>query len=147
MSRGVKNIRSLHNPVSLSGVGGLAVVRGLAYMATGTELLPLNGYNNAPSLPGIGVAVVGAVWLAAGLFVWAGMAIRRLFTYSIAFMTGLYCTWVVIHTIDLFTAPDWDSILALSVYALMVPVLITLAGIEVAPPAEPSTGEVDKWTR
>lgn len=122
------------------------MVRGLAYMATGTELLPLNGYNNAPSLPGIGVAIVGAVWLAAGLFVWAGMAVRRLFTYSIAFMTGLYCTWVVIHTIDLFTAPDWDSILALSVYALMVPVLITLASIEVSPPAEPSIGEVDKWT-
>lgn len=128
-------------------MAGLAVVRGLAYVATGTELLPLNGYNNAPSLPGVGVTIVGTVWLAAGLFVWAGMAVRRLFTYSIAFMTGLYCTWVVIHTIDLFTAPDWDSILALSVYALMVPVLITLAGIEVAPPAEPSTGEVDKWTR
>lgn len=147
MSRGVKNIRSLHNPVSLAGVGGLAVVRGLAYMATGTGLLQLNGYNNAPSLPGIGVAVVGLVWLASGLFVWAGMAVRSLFTYSIALMTGLYCTWVVIHTIDLFTAPDWDSILGLSVYALMVPVLITLAGIEVAPPAEPSTGEGDTWTR
>lgn len=147
MSCDVKNIRSLHNPVSLAGVGGLAVVRGLAYIATGTAVFPLNGYNNAPSLPGIGVAVVGVVWLFAGVFLWAGMVVRRAFTFSVAFMTGLYCTWVVLHAIDLFTAPDWDSILTLSVYALMIPVLITLAGNEVAPPAEPSTGEVDKWTR
>lgn len=142
MSRAVKNSRSLHNPLSLSGVGGLAVVRGLAFIATGTGMLPLNGYNNAPTLPGGGIAIIGLVWVLAGVFMWVGMAVRRLFTAAAALMVGMYATWVVVHTIDLFTAPDWDSILGLSVYALMVPVTVTLAAIEVAPPAEPSTGEV-----
>jgi len=142
MSRAVSNIRSLHNPLSLSGVGGLAVVRGLAFVSTGTEVLPLNGYNNAPTLPGVGIVLMGAVWILAGVFMWVGMAVRRLFIAAAALMVGMYATWVVVHTIDLFTAPDWDSILGLSVYALMVPVTVTLAAIEVAPPAEPSTGEV-----
>ena len=142
MSRAVSNIRSLHNPLSLSGVGGLAVVRGLAFISTGTEVLPLNGYNNVPTLPGGGIVLMGAVWLLAGVFMWVGMAVRRLFTAAAALMVGMYATWVVVHTVDLFTAPDWDSILGLSVYALMIPVTVTLAAIEVAPPAEPSTGEV-----
>lgn len=142
MSRAVSNIRSLHNPFSLSGVGGLAVVRGLAFISTGTGVLPLNGYNNAPTLPGVGIALIGMVWILAGVFMWVGMIVRRLFTAAAALMVGMYATWVVVHTVDLFTDPDWDSILGLSVYALMVPVTVTLAAIEVAPPAEPSTGGV-----
>ncbi len=142
MARPISNIRSLHNPLSLSGVGGLAVVRGLAFISTGTGVLPLNGYNNAPALPGVGIALMGAVWVLAGVFMWVSLAVRRLFIVASALMVGMYATWVVVHTIDLFTAPDWDSILGLSIYALMVPVTVTLAAIEVAPPAEPSTGEV-----
>lgn len=141
MNRGGKNIRALHNPVSLSGVGGLAVVRGIAYIATGTDVMPLNGYNNAPSLPGLGVAMVGALWVGVGVFFWAGMMVRRLFTASVALMVGMYATWVVLHAVDLFTTPDWDSIVGLAVYTFMVPVTITLASIEIAPPVEPSTGE------
>jgi hypothetical protein len=144
MRRVVRNVRALHNPVSLSGVGGLAVVRGIAFIATGTEFLPLNGYNNAPSVPGTGIVIVGLVWLFVGAFMWVGMVWRRVFTLSVALMVGMYATWVVLHAVDLFTAPDWDSILALAVYALMVPVTITLAAIEVAPPAEPSTTEVKR---
>lgn len=143
MSRVGKNIGALHNPVSLSGVGGLAVVRGLAFIAVGTDVMPLNGYDNAPSLPGLGVAMVGALWVAVGVFLWAGMVARRLFTASVALMVGMYATWVVLHAVDLFVTPDWGSIIDLAVYALMVPVTITLAAIEVAPPATPSTGEVD----
>ena len=142
MRRITSNVRALHNPVSLSGVGGLAVVRGLAFISTGTGLLPLNGYSNAPSLPGLGVVAVGTLWVAAGVFLWAGMALRRMFITAAALMVGMYATWVVVHAVDLFTAPDWDSILGLAVYAFMVPVTITLAAIEIAPPAEPSTGEV-----
>lgn len=144
MRRVVRNLSTLHNPVSLSGIGGLAVVRGIAFIATGTEVLPLNGYNNAPSLPGLGVVAVGALWVAAGVFLWGGMVWRRVFTLSVALMVGMYATWVVLHAVDLFTSPDWDSILGLAVYTLMVPVTITLAAIEVAPPGEPSTTEVKR---
>lgn len=141
MRRIVRNVRALHNPVSLSGVGGLAVVRGIAYIATGTDTLPLNGYGNTPSMPALGLTVLGIVWLCSGLFLWAGMAIRRFFTVSVAFMVAMYSTWVVIHAVDLFTSPDWDSIVGLAVYLLLVPVTITLAAIELAPPGEPSTQE------
>lgn len=140
MNRVLKNVLSWHNPVSLFGIGGLAVVRGVGLMAIGTETMTLGGYNNAPSLPGVGVALMGAVWLGIGLFMWTGMAVRRLFITAVALMVGMYATWVVVHAIDLFTAPDWDSVTALAFYALMVPVTITLAAIEVAPPAEPSEG-------
>lgn len=117
-------------------------MRGAAFIATGTGLLPLSGYNNAPSLPGLGIVVAGALWASVGVFLWVGMAVRRMFITSVALMVGMYATWVVVHAVDLFTAPDWDSIVGLAVYALMVPVTITLAAIEVAPPTEPSTGEV-----
>ena len=141
MHRVVRNVRALHNPVSLSGLGGLAVVRGIAYLATGTGTLPLQGYEGTPSMPALGLTLIGIVWLCSGLFLWAGMAIRRFFTVSVAFMVGMYSTWVVIHAVDLFTSPDWDSIVGLAVYLLLVPVTITLAAIELAPPAEPSTQE------
>lgn len=123
-------------------MGGLAVVRGVAFIATGTEVLPLNGYNNAPSVPGVGIILVGLVWLFVGVFMWVGMVWRRMFTLAVALMVGMYSTWAVVHAVDLFTAPDWDSVVGLAVYTLMVPVTITLAAIELAPPAEPSTGEV-----
>ena len=142
MRRIVRNVRALHNPVSLSGVGGLAVVRGIAYIATGTDTLPLNGYGNTPNMHALGLTLIGIVWLCSGLFLWAGMAIRRLFIVAVAFMVGMYSTWVVIHAVDLFTSPDWDSIVGLAVYLLLVPVTITLAAIELAPPGEPSTQEV-----
>lgn len=142
MHRAARNLCALHNPVSLSGVGGLAVVRGVAFIATGTEVLPLNGYNNAPSVPGVGIILVGLVWLFVGVFMWVGMVWRRMFTLAVALMVGMYATWAVVHAVDLFTAPDWDSVVGLAVYTLMVPVTITLAAIELAPPAKPSTGEV-----
>lgn len=140
MKRIVKNILSWHNPLSLFGIGGLAVVRGWGLIATGMDTFALGGYNNAPDLPGIGVALLGSVWLGIGLFMWVGMAVRRLFIPSIALMVGMYATWVVVHAIDLFTSPDWDSMTGLAFYLLMVPVTITLAAIEVSPPAEPSEG-------
>lgn len=136
----VKNLTALHNPVSLAGVGGLAVVRGTGFIATGTGTLLLNGYNSAPSLPGVGVTAVGAVWVFVGLFLWLGMVWRRVFITAVALMGGMYATWVVVHAMDLLTNPDWDSITGLMVYTVMVPVTLTLAAIEVAPPAEPSTG-------
>ena len=140
MNRVVKNLLSWHNPVSLFGIGGLAVVRGAGLMATGMDTFALGGYNNAPSLPGVGVALLGSVWLGIGLFMWIGMAVRRLFITAVALMVGMYATWTITHAIDLFTSPDWDSMTGLAFYLLMVPVTITLAAIEVAPPAEPSEG-------
>lgn len=141
MSRALNNIKSLHNPLCLSGIGGLAVVRGAAFVCTGTGWLTLEGYNGAPPLPGSGVTLIGMVWVFAGVFLWASMAVRRLFIAASALMTGVYATWVVVHGVGLITSPDWDSLVGLALYALMVPMMITLASDEIAPPAEPSMVE------
>ena len=141
MSRALNTIRSLHNPLCLSGIGGLAVVRGTAFICTGTGWLPLEGYNGAPSIPGVGVALIGVAWVFAGIFLWASMVVRRLFIAASALMTGVYATWVIVHGVGLVTSPDWDSLVGLALYALMVPVMMTLAADEIAPPAESSIGE------
>lgn len=144
MSRALNNIRSWHNPLCLSGIGGLAGVRGLAFICTGTGWFPLEGYNGAPSLPRGGVILIGLVWLFAGGFLWASMAVRRFFIAASALMTGVYATWGVVHGVDLIASPDWDSVVGMALYALMVPVMMTLAHIEVHPPAEPSMGGGDQ---
>lgn len=141
MSRALNNIRSFHNPLCLSGIGGLAVVRGLAFISTGTGWFPLEGYNGAPPLPCTGIVLIGMVGVFAGVFLWASLAVRRLFIAASALMTGVYATWVVVHGVGLVTSPDWDSVVGLALYAMMVPVTITLASNEINPPAEPSTVE------
>ena len=139
MSRAINNVRSYHNPLCLSGIGGLAVVRGTAFICTGTGWLSLEGYNGAPSIPCTGIVLIGAAWVFAGVFLWASMAVRRFFIAASALMTGVYATWVIVHGAGMLTSPDWDSVVGLALYAMMVPVMMTLAAIEINPPAEPST--------
>lgn len=143
MSRAINNIRSLHNPVSLSGVGGLAVVRGAAFIATGTGVLPLNGYNNIPAVSCTSIVLMGVMWVISGGFLWAGMAIRRLFIAAVALMVGVYSTSATIHAVSIFTTGTWDGVLGLSLFAMMVPVLLALADVEIAPPGEASIREED----
>lgn len=133
MSRALNNLRSLHNPLCLSGIGGLAVVRGAAFICTGTGWLPLEGYNGAPHLPCEWVITLGLAWVFAGSFLWLSLVIRRLFIIASALMVGMYAAWSIVHTADLFISPDWDGIVGLSVYAMMVPVILTLAAIEINP--------------
>lgn len=132
----------LRNPVALSGIGGLAVVRGVSYIVTGLHILPLGGHDVAPTIPGVGLDLVGTTWLAVGVFFWVGMVYRRFFSLAVATMTAMYATWALVHIVDLFTAPDWDSILNLAVYALMVPVTITLGLVEVEHTPENDENEV-----
>lgn len=143
MNRALNNLRSFHNSVCLSGIGGLAVVRGTAFISTGTGWLSLGGYNGAPPLPGSGVALIGVVWVFAGILLWASMAVRRLFIAAAALMTGMYGAWIIVHGVGLVTSPDWDSLVGIALYALMIPVMMTLAADEIAPPAEPSIGGGD----
>lgn len=141
MSRALNNLHSLHNPLCLSGIGGLATVRGTAFISTGTGVLPLEGYNGAPHLPCEAVILLGLAWVAVGSFLWVSMVVRRLFIVASALMVGMYGAWAIVHTADLFISPDWDGIVGLSVYVMMVPVTITLASNEINPPAEPSAEE------
>lgn len=139
MSRAINNVRSYHNPLCLSGIGGLAVVRGTAFICTGTGWLSLEGYNGAPSIPCAGIVLIGAVWVFAGVFLWASMAVRYFFIAASALMTGVYATWVIVHGVGMITSPDWDSVVGLALYAMMIPMMLTLAAIEINSPAEPST--------
>lgn len=140
MSTLVNNIRSLHNPLCIAGVAMLAMVRGTAFIASSMADLPLDDFYS-PSLPGIGPVAMGVAWLFAGVFLAISMAVRRLFLTASALMVGMYSTAVVLYSIGMATRPDWDTVVSLSVYMLLVLVMIALASIEVDPPAEPSIGE------
>ena len=141
MSRAINNIRSLHNPLSLSGIGGLAVVRGSAFISTGTGLLPLGGYNNVPALSCTFLVLMGALWVIAGALLWTSMAVRRLFIAAVAFMVGIYATSAIIHAVSALTTGTWDGIVGTSLFTMMVPVLISLTTIEINPPGEASISE------
>lgn len=138
MSRALNNIRSLHNPLSLSGIGGLAVVRGTAFIFTGTGLLPLGGYNNVPAISCSLLVLMGTLWAIAGAFLWISMAVRRLFIAAVALMVGIYATSAIIHAVSIFTTGTWDGIVGTALFTMMVPVLISLATIEIDPPGEAS---------
>ena len=140
MSTLVNNIRSLHNPLCIAGVAMLAMVRGTAFIASSVADLPLDDFYS-PSLPGIGTVAMGVAWMFAGVFLALSMAVRRLFLTASALMVGMYSTAVVLYSIGMATRPDWDTVVSLSVYMLLVLVMIALASIEVDPPAEPSIGE------
>lgn len=140
MSRLSNNIRSLHNPLCIAGVAMLALVRGTALIASSVADLPLDDFYS-PSLPGIGPVAMGVAWMFAGVFLALGMAVRRLFLTASALMVGMYSTAVVLYSIGVATRPDWDTVVSLSVYMLLVLVMIALASIEVGPPAEPSIDE------
>lgn len=140
MSTLVNNIRSLHNPLCIAGVAMLAMVRGTAFIASSVADLPLDDFYS-PSLPGIGPVAMGVAWMFAGVFLALSMAVRRLFLTASALMVGMYSTAVVLYSIGVATRPDWDTVVSLSVYMLLVLVMIALASIEVDPPAEPSIGE------
>ena len=141
MRRAINNIRSLHNPLSLSGIGGLSVVRGTAFISTGTGLLPLNGYNNVPALSCDLLVLMGTIWIIAGAFLWTSMAMRRLFIAAVALMVGIYATSAIIHAVSIFTTGTWDGIIGTALFTMMVPVLLSLATIEIAPPGEASISE------
>lgn len=146
MNKVVANLRSLHNPLSLAGVAALAFTRGLAYVATGTNVLPLDGYHNAPTLPGGGVLALGLMWVAVGLFFAVSMIVRRLFLAASALMVGMSATWVVVHIVNLCASPDWDSVIGLVTCGMLVPVVATLAVVEIVPPGKPSIGKTQsEW--
>lgn len=140
MSTLVNNIRSLHNPLCIAGVAMLAMVRGTAFLASSMADLPLDDFYS-PSLPGIGPVATGVAWMFAGVFLGVSMAVRRLFLTASALMVGMYSTAVVLYSIGVATRPDWDTVVSMSVYMLLVLVMIALASIEVDPPAEPGIGE------
>lgn len=55
-------------------------------------------------------------------------------------------TWVVVHTVNLCASPDWDSVIGLVTCGMLVPVVATLAVVEIAPPREPSKREAQsEW--
>ena len=129
--------QALNNPISLSGVGGLAFIRGVSYIASGTGWAPLGGHVTTPGVGADMLIVLGAAWVVVALYFWAGMVVRSQFRPATSLMAGMYAAWFLVHFVDILIAPDWSSILNLSVYALMVPVTITLAVAELAP--RPST--------
>lgn len=131
--------QDLHNPIALSSIGGVAVVRGCVYIAHHFPLPDWLGAEVGPGIPFLPLWVVGLMWVVTGLFLFASLWVWRWFRSAIALITGMYTAWAIIHVTDLFISPDLASIVSLSIYASLIPVTITLGQMEIKDSAEQGT--------
>ena len=58
----------LHNPIALAAVGGVGIVRGVAYIVSEYPLPEWLGDDVGPGVPLIPLWLVGVVWLIAGVY-------------------------------------------------------------------------------
>lgn len=122
--------RKLRNPISLASLGGLAIVRGAAYLVAEAAPHPWVPSDLGPALPLVPMWVPGVVWVALGVFLHLALFRWRWFRPAIALLTGAYITWAILFFSDIFITPDLVSIIRLASYIALVPVTITLGSIE-----------------
>lgn len=122
--------RRLANPIALSSLGGLAIVRGATYLAAEIEDYPWVPADLGPALPLVPVWVPGVAWVFVGVFLHVAMFRWRWFRTAVALLTGAYITWAILFFSDIFISPDLVSIVLLATYVALVPVTITLGSIE-----------------
>lgn len=132
--------RRLANPIALSSLGGLAIVRGAAYLVAEAEAQPWVPADLGPALPLVPMWVPGVAWVFLGVFLHVAMFRWRWFRTAVALLTGAYITWSILFFSDIFISPDLVSIIRLSSYVALVPVTITLGSIELD---RDTTREVD----
>lgn len=128
-----KIITTLRNPVALTGVGVLALTRGIVWLlSSGSE----GSSGIVPDLPMWAIVAIGAAWLFAACFWLLSLVVRRFFVMAASVMGAMYATWIMVHAVDLAVDPDLDSALSMVTYAVMIPIVITLAAVELAPPLQ-----------
>lgn len=120
--------RRMINPVSIAAVAGVSLVRGGSYIASGW--IELAGTDVGPVFPYFPTAAMGAVWLFTGLFLLASMWKWSWFRLAISLQAGMYATWFLVSIMDIIMTPDWVSVISAAMYGALVPIAITLAGIE-----------------
>lgn len=120
----------LVNPVALSAVALVPVVRGAGYLIA--DLAPRWGIaaEVGPTIPALPLWVVGLVWIFLGVFMVSALWKWAWFKTASALAVGAYITWAILYAADLFLSPDIISITALASFVSMVPVIITLTGVE-----------------
>lgn len=80
-----------------------------------------------PTLPGMPVPLVGAVWILIGVFFLVSVVYWRLFTVGASIMGGAYLTWAVVYTADSFVDFAWGNITSVALYIFLFLVTLTLA--------------------
>lgn len=122
----------LVNPVTLTLISAVPMVRGLGYIIVDLfPSWPISVESVGPSIPYLPLWLVGVMWMFLGLSMFASLWMWRLFKLSTALCVGMYITWSILYVMDLFLSPDVVSITSLASYIAMVPTIITLVGIEI----------------
>lgn len=125
--------RRMVNPLSIASLAGVSLIRGGVYVGSGW--ITLAGTDVGPIFPFFPTAVMGVVWLLTGLFLLASMWRWRWFRLAISLQAAMYATWFLVSIMDILITPDWVSVISMAVYGALVPITLTLAGIETTRPA------------
>ena len=120
----------LRNPVALAAVCILAMARGTVWLLSTANV---GNSGITPRLPAVAIAGIGAAWIAAGVILFAALFLRKYFLLAVSIMVGMYCTWIMVHAVDMITSPDLDSAISVVTYAVLIPVIITLDAAEMEP--------------
>lgn len=126
--------RRMVNPISISSLAGVSIIRGGAYIVSAWVMLA--GTEVGPVFPLFPVPVMGAVWVMTGLFLLTSMWRWRWFRWAISLQTAMYATWFLVSIVDLMVTPDWVSVISVAMYGALVPITLTLAGIETTRPLQ-----------
>ena len=114
----------------------MAMTRGIVWLLSSA---PAGANGAAPNLPDWATTCIGAAWLIAAGFWLVSLLVRKFFVMAASVMVSMYATWIFVHGVDMVTSPDADSAMSMVTYAVMIPIVITLAAVELAP----SLQEVD----
>lgn len=130
------------NPISISALAGVSLIRGGVYIAA--SWVTLAGTEVGPIFPFFPTAVMGVVWVLTGLLLLVAMFRWHWFRLAISLQAAMYATWFLVSIVDIMVTPDWVSFISVAVYGALVPITITLAGIETTRPVEAITDETQE---
>ena len=132
---------SLANPIAMTAVGVVPIVRGVGYVIV--ECFPdwsISVGGVGPSLPFFPLTLMGIAWITLGVLWFIAMWKCALIKLVAALTMGGYATWTIIYAVDLMVAPDIISLTSLAGYIAMIPLIATLAEAEMDQQARRSLG-------
>lgn len=126
----------LRNPIALTALSAVAIVRGVGYLTPHAPftLPPGTPPDPGPSLPGLPVTVAGVVWVIMGLFLLASLFRWRWFPLAAGLTAGAYATWTVVYALDAVVSGNLLGLVSAAVYICLGVCTLTLAQEEVQKP-------------
>lgn len=100
-------------------------------MVNAFNLLPPPLSEVGPTFDFVPVAVLGAIWLVGGIFMHVAMVWWEFIKPAAALLTSLYLYQAIVYVADIATAPSVADVVSLAAYIAFIPIVITLASIEI----------------